>query len=545
MSSDARAHPSSKRSPILSTTYARTLSILLLILISDLLLLGYLTLVHQGWWIALLVTVSLFAIVAWAVTLIQRPVFGAFRTLLGLFNDVMRDPNATPVVPVDRYRPGSEVWQVMWNFRSMLQQIRESRQQLQESEERFHLAMRGTNDGLWDWDVRTNAIYFSPRWKEMLGYQDDELPNRLEEWSRRIHPDDIQRAMNTLNDHLAGKSRYYDLEHRLQHKDGSYRWIRTRGASLRDAADQAYRLTGSHTDITERKRVEEALRRRDAILEAVRFAAEHFLTRRTYWEESIQAVLAQLGQAARVSRVYIFENHLGNQGELLSSQRYEWTATGIPPQIDNPRFQNSTWTSPADQRSRELYVRGQVFQAHTRDLPEPERTLLRLEGVLSLIIVPIFVGGSWWGLIGFDDCLAERDWSAPETDALKAAASTLGAAIERERDEAAVRESEARFRMIAENSSVGFWQITPEGYTLYLNPAMRTMIELAVGNNLSGVWIYDFLTPESAEVVRREQLKREQGLASTYEAELIGRSNRRCRSVRNKIAASLNRRAIH
>ena len=131
---------------------------------------------------------------------------------------------------------------------------------LRASEERYSLAVRGTSDGLWDWNIKSGEEYFSPRWKEMLGYQDHELKGHYKEWFDRIHPEDRSRVMRCLDDYLADQSHPFDLEHRLLHKDGTYRWFWTRGICLRDAEGKPYRMAGSITDITGSKQAEQALR---------------------------------------------------------------------------------------------------------------------------------------------------------------------------------------------------------------------------------------------------------------------------------------------
>jgi PAS domain S-box-containing protein len=130
---------------------------------------------------------------------------------------------------------------------------------LQQSEERFALAVRGTDAGIWDWDLRTNRVYFSPRWKSMLGFTEDEIGHTFLEWEQRLHPEDRARAVRTIADYLEGRSSEYELEHRLQHKDGSYRWIVARGAAVRDEKGKPYRMVGSHIDVTSRKVAETSL----------------------------------------------------------------------------------------------------------------------------------------------------------------------------------------------------------------------------------------------------------------------------------------------
>ncbi len=143
---------------------------------------------------------------------------------------------------------------------------KESEQALRSSEERFDLAVKGTNAGIWDWDLRTNDVFYSPRWKSMLGFKENELDNHYLEWEKRLHPDDKARALRTLEAYLQGESPEYELEHRLRHKDGSYRWILARGAAIQDEMGASYRMVGSHIDITDLKKAEKEALHQEAEL---------------------------------------------------------------------------------------------------------------------------------------------------------------------------------------------------------------------------------------------------------------------------------------
>jgi diguanylate cyclase (GGDEF)-like protein/PAS domain S-box-containing protein len=131
--------------------------------------------------------------------------------------------------------------------------------ELRQSEERYSLASKGANDGLWDWDLDNDQIFYSPRWKEILGYSEDEIKTSLQEWFARIHPGDLVEVQLALSAHLEGVSDHFEHEYRIRHQNGSYLWVLTRGLAVRDTNGTAYRMAGSQTDITLRKRAEEKL----------------------------------------------------------------------------------------------------------------------------------------------------------------------------------------------------------------------------------------------------------------------------------------------
>ncbi|MCB1147348.1 MAG: diguanylate cyclase, partial [Leptospiraceae bacterium] len=137
--------------------------------------------------------------------------------------------------------------------------LHSSLEALHSSEERYALAMRGANDGLWDWNLKGNTIYFSERWKNMLGIPANENMFRPSNWFDRVHPQDRDKTHRALEEHLKGLTSHFEIEHRIINVNGDYRWMLSRGIALRDLNGESYRMAGSMTDITDRKKAEAQL----------------------------------------------------------------------------------------------------------------------------------------------------------------------------------------------------------------------------------------------------------------------------------------------
>ncbi|AFZ23187.1 PAS domain S-box [Cylindrospermum stagnale PCC 7417] len=167
---------------------------------------------------------------------------------------------------------------------------------LKKSEERWQLAVRGNNDGIWDWNLKTNQVFFSTRWKEMLGYEDQEISQHLDERLSRIHPDDLATVSQAIADHFAKKTPFYISEHQVRCKDGTYKWILDRGQAVRDEDGNVVRMASSQTDITERKLAVEQLRRSEERFQIVARATNDVLwdwdliDDQVWWNQAVQTV---------------------------------------------------------------------------------------------------------------------------------------------------------------------------------------------------------------------------------------------------------------
>ncbi|MET0006010.1 MAG: EAL domain-containing protein [Candidatus Thiodiazotropha sp.] len=158
----------------------------------------------------------------------------------------------------------------MSNINSQLKRQLTAEHELFLSEERLTLALKGANDGLWDWNLETDEVYYSRQWKSMLGFEEDELEHHLDTWASLVHPDDKERVLKTVDDHLSGNADSFEVEMRMRHKDGHEVVVLSRAFLVNRASDgKAIRLVGTHVDITERKKTESYLAKNAEILELI------------------------------------------------------------------------------------------------------------------------------------------------------------------------------------------------------------------------------------------------------------------------------------
>ncbi len=423
------------------------------------------------------------------------------------------------------------------------------------NDSRWFFAIESSGDGVWDWNFETGAVFYSSRWKSMLGYKDDEIKNRIGEWKRRVHPDDLDDVRRALTKCIKGKTPRYECQHRLLCKNGKYKWILTRGRVVEKTADgkplrivgthadisetkkvefelimskekkkalinnlpflawmkdregkfevvnnmfteffglneseiigktadefltkstadlyfkddeeiinsggrkshedlivsesgekwiethksalfgsdgEAIGITGFFRDISERKKMETELHRKDKVLFAVAMSIEQLFYSDSV-DETIPFCIEEIGKAAGVDRVYLFRNYSADDGNLFSTQTDEWAQEGIPSQMGSPY----TTYVPLDSVPELLNagIRKRIFSGIVSSFGSQLKEALEPQGIKSIMIIPIHLNNQFWGFVGFDDCANERIWSEAEKNILSSFASALGVAVQRE-----------------------------------------------------------------------------------------------------------------
>lgn len=210
-------------------------------------------------------------------------------------------------------------------------------------------------------------------------------------------------------------------------------WISLKTSPIYDTYDKIDSAVGIVEDITEKRISELSIKKYSGFLKAISLSAEAFL-KSSDWEKNISRVIKQIGNAANVSRVYIFQNISVND-DVVSNQLYEWVNEGVTSEIDNPLLQNLSFKEAGLNRWIELLKRDRIISSLIKDLPEVEQVILIDQEIKSILIVPLFLRNYFWGFIGFDECKFERSWSDEEIEILKIAGGILGAAIQRKQFE--------------------------------------------------------------------------------------------------------------
>ena len=312
-------------------------------------------------------------------------------------------------------------------------ELHRSARALKESEARFVAAVEGTGDGLWDWDVPAGRVYYSLSWKSMLGYSEDEVGSELSEWESRVHPDDRERVLQDLRQHLAGLTPRYQTEHRMRRKDGTYVWILTRGAVVsRDDEGNPLQVVGTHANIDLRKGMERALVQRDRLLEGVSRAVASLLDSET-WEVGMGEFLATLGQALGMGRAYLLRCPAPPSAgsEIVLGLTHEWCRPGCAPRLGRPEWDAISLHAAGFGRWADAFQSDQMVVGDVAGFPESERGTLQAEGAVTLLAMPIQVRGALWGTIGFDGDGEPHHWTTSEQDILRIAGRALGAKVER------------------------------------------------------------------------------------------------------------------
>jgi len=258
--------------------------------------------------IVVLVLILIFILFILLQKFILNPIYKILQALKN------RDENGLPKNKIPQVGP-KELIDLSMNMNDMIETIKVSKENLKESEFRWKFAIEGNNDGLWDFDVKNSEVYFSKKWKSMLGYDEDDIKGVYDEWEKKIYPDDYDKVTKKLNAYLNGEIKQYNIKYRMLCKDGTYKWVLDRGMVVKkDKNNKPLRIIGTHSDISEEIESERKLK----------YQKEEFETIFNYSKDGI-AIIDLDTNFLKFNDSYLALTGFSKE-ELLSKSCFELTA---------------------------------------------------------------------------------------------------------------------------------------------------------------------------------------------------------------------------
>lgn len=363
---------------------------------------------------------------------------------------------------------------------------RETEEALRCSEARYLDLYDNAPDMYFTIDREAVVVLVNRSGAEYLGYRKEELEGSSL-WSV-VYEDDRDSVRREIAQIFQTGTQFGELQCRKVRRDGSVLWAQGR-TRLIEADSPTLRIMCR--DITGEREAKKVLEARTLLLDTITQMSKQLLSSRP-WESTAPGILSQLGEAMSVTRVSLFENRSDGRRVVQSCQRYEWVVPGLPTETGKRTLREVNWLDSGLGRWLARLSRGESVGGPIREMKAPERTILMSEKALSILLVPLFAGENFWGFFRFDDCRSERAWHEGEASVLNMGAGIVGAAIERQQAEDALRASEAKWRAITEDSPDHIALLDRAGNLMFVNNIVRgSEAELAIGT-----CAYDYLAPE-------------------------------------------------
>jgi PAS domain S-box-containing protein len=344
------------------------------------------------------------------------------------------------------------------------------------SADRWKLALESAGDGVWDWNVQTSKVYFSDRWKAMLGFEKHEIGDTLDEWEKRVHPDDRKEVFDAINRHLEGKTSIYISEHRVMCKDGSYKFVLDRGQIIsRTPEGKPLRVVGTHTDLTRLKQTENLIRiQRDLGIS---------LSSTSDLKRALNLVLEAALQIEGIDSggVYIVNQKTGELSLMIH--------TGLSPQF----IQSCSHYSPGTPQAR-LISQGKPIYDHYKAIREILNVQMEIESLHAAAIIPVLHDGKAVAVLN----LASHTYDeipAGSRNAIEDLATRVGYVIFRIQAETALRESEENLQALFDTVEDMLFILDSDGRILKTNPIAQQCLGYAM-QELSKMHVLDIHPPE-------------------------------------------------
>tara|TARA_B100000795_G_C22795687_1_gene439231 strand:+ start:251 stop:2908 length:2658 start_codon:yes stop_codon:yes gene_type:complete len=336
---------------------------------------------------------------------------------------------------------------------------------LESSEKRLNLAMEGTNAGVWDWDLVNNQVYFSPTWKNMIGYKEHELKNAIATWENLLHPDDLQQTFNHLDKYFNGTIKTYELEFRLKHKDGHYIHILSRGNGVKGIDGKYQRLTGTHIDLSEKYKTQNEVKKLNELLEekverrteALKLLNKQLIQRNKFEhliskisseliacppekiDLKINHALKEINEFSDADNSFVFQINQEKEINLLSAVSSAGNQTNLLKKFNGISINKLPLFKDKIDKNDILIINNINTIS---DKYELEKKLLDDNNINSLVMIPLRSQIETIGCFGISFCSKNREWNQEDISLLKFIGEIFSNAIIRSTNEIKIVERE-------------------------------------------------------------------------------------------------------
>lgn len=338
---------------------------------------------------------------------------------------------------------------------------------LRQEEERLSLALEGTNAGVWDWNFKTNEVYYSPTWKLMLGYQDNEIENDVKTWENLLHPDDLQKSFNLLDSYLNNKISHYELEFRMKHKQGHYVNILSRGRGTKDSNGEYERLTGTHIDLSDKytaqneikklnEDLEERVDRRTKALKLLniqliqRNKFEHLISKisseligvtSNQVEYQINQALKDINSFSHADNSFVFQINSSQCLTVMNECSSNGSTSNLYKTFNNHQLKDLPLISGKLKNNEVLIIK------NVGNIPiqyNYEKEIFIASNIYSLLIIPLKLQSGLFGCFGISFSKPDRDWNPEDISLLKFIGEIFTNALHRSYGELELMDREKR-----------------------------------------------------------------------------------------------------
>lgn len=338
--------------------------------------------------------------------------------------------------------------------------------------------------GSFDFDISTHEVFWSKGMYDLLGLDDNLSPSDLYlKFLEIIHPDDavlFESNMKKAIEDVSG----FEWDHRLRHVNGDYIWLHGKVKLEVDENGAPKSMKGICFDVTKRKLAEVLTQRKNSLYEAISLLSKELYTDGEIID-TINLILPKIGAASQVNRVYVFENSVNEEdGDLCTSQILEWNDGMFPSQLENDILLKCNYNKIGFGRWVEVLSKGDTIVGDVVDFPLSEQQVLLDQEIVTLAVVPIFVGSNWWGFIGLDECRGTRKWSSGVVELLQSIANLIGLALQRKIEHSLLIENKGKYKAAFDTMSEALVITDAQGIHIKSNDAAKKLLGISEGQKV-------------------------------------------------------------